>query len=228
MHPIERLRYVARSGWAGAAALGAEAAYALADLAEYDAAAILPACRRLLERNPSVGPLWWVAARMLVAGDPVEEAEWCARALDDDPTDDILHGLCGDLRVVRHGGIAEVAAADIVLVGTDAIGPGGFVIDGDDCGLLEAARSVEARVWVAAGVGRALPARLWQALLARLQAGVPTGGKTSFFDAPARAVPAFAELSGIDGVVGPWGLRPPADLAAVAECPEPPELLSAW
>ena len=62
MHPIERLRYVARAGWAPPAVLAAEAAWALGDLALHEETAVLPACRRLLDRHPGCGPLWWVAA----------------------------------------------------------------------------------------------------------------------------------------------------------------------
>ena len=67
-------------------------------------------------------------------------------------------------RIVRHGGVGDVASADIVVVQVDAIGPGGMVVDADDLGLIEAARAVEVPVWVEAGVGRVLPPRLWDAL----------------------------------------------------------------
>ncbi len=90
VHPIERLRYVARAGWAPPAVLAAEAAWALGDLALHESSAVLPACRRLLDRHPGCGPLWWVAARMLTAGDPAEEAERCVDLLESDPTPDLL------------------------------------------------------------------------------------------------------------------------------------------
>ncbi|HUY64991.1 MAG TPA: hypothetical protein VMV14_10820 [Acidimicrobiales bacterium] len=212
VHPIERLRYVARSGWAGPSDLGAEAAWALADLAQHEPAAVLPACRRLLERNPACGPLWWVAARMLDAGDLVSAAERCADELDDDPTDELLEkALARGARVVRHGGVAEVTAADIVLIETQAMGPTGMVVDGDLVGLLEAASAAGTDVWVEAGTGRVLPARLWEALADRLPRSVTV-----------------SDLSGVTRVAGPSGVRPLAEALASSGCPEPPELTGRW
>ncbi len=174
VHPIERLRYVARAGWGAPDVLAAEAAWALADLAVREAPAVLPACRRLLDRHPGCGPMWWVAARIVTAGDPVAEGERCADALEDDQTDEILDdALPAGARVVRRGGVGDVASADIVVIEVDALGAGGMVVDADVLGLLEAARVVEVPVWAQAGVGRILPPRLWDALDA--QAGV--GGR---------------------------------------------------
>lgn len=230
MHPIERLRYVARAGWAGPGALGAEAAYALAELAEHEPAAVLPACRRLLERNPSCGPLWWVAARLCTAGDLVAEAERCAAELDDDPTEALLYdALPDDARVVRHGGIAEAASADVVLLDTDALGQSGMVLDPDDCGLLEAARTCEVDIWLVAGTGRVLPPRLWEALLSRLD--VPSGDGRRvrrFFDDLEPRRTTVAELRGVVRVAGPFGVRTPGEALALSGCPEPPELTTGW
>ena len=53
--------------------LAAEAAWTLAELAEAEPAALLTACRRLLERHPDCGPLWWTAARLVSADDALEE-----------------------------------------------------------------------------------------------------------------------------------------------------------
>lgn len=230
MHPIERLRYVARAGWAGPAALGAEAAYALADLAAYEPAAVLPACRRLLERNPSCGPLWWVAARLCSAGDPVAEADRCVEELEDDRSAELLDASLPDgARLVRHGGVAEVASADVVAVEVDAIGPTGMVLDPDDGGLLEAARVCEVDVWVLAGTGRVLPARLWESLVTRVErprsAARRSGG---FFDGPDPRPAAIGELRGVARVAGPYGVHRLAEALSLADCPEPPELTSGW
>jgi len=229
VHPIERLRYVARAGWAGPGALGAEAAYALAELAEHEPAAVLPACRRLLERNPSCGPLWWVAARLCSAGDPAAEAERCVEELEEDPSDELLEQALADKgRVVRHGGVAEVAAADVVVVETDAMGPTGVLLDTDDSGLLEAARVCEVDVWVLAGVGRVLPPRLWQALLDRLEdPGTAVHRVPSFFDDDEpRRRPAVVDLRQLSKVAGPFGVRGVADALSLCACPEPAELVT--
>jgi hypothetical protein len=217
VHPIERLRYVARAGWGPPAVLAAEAAWALGDLAMYEEHAVLPACRRLLDRHPGCGPLWWVAARILTSGDPVGEAERCADALESDPTSDLLREDLGAVRrAVRHGGVGEVASADMVVVEVDAIGPGGMVLDSDDRGLIEAALAVEVPVWVEAGVGRVMPPKLWEALVRRVDAArIPRSGT-------------IAGLEGIERVAGPFGVQAVAVALACTDCPEPAELLARW
>lgn len=229
MHPIERLRFVARSGWGGPGDLGAEAAYALAELAEHDPPALLPACRRLLERNPTCGPLWWVAARVLCAGDAWAEATRCAHLLEDDPTAELLEVELHGRRSVSHGAVAEAASADVVLVSAHAIGPGGMVVDGDDRGLLEAARAVEADVWVVGGMGRVLPPRLWQALADRARMSRPPArtAASAFFE-PAAPATAVVELDVVRKVAGPTGVQAPPAAIAACDCPEPPELTARW
>lgn len=229
MHPIERLRYVARSGWGGSADLGAEAAYALAELAEQEPAALLPACRRLLERNPTCGPLWWVAARLLCAGDAWAEAVRCARLLEDDPTEELLEVELHGRRCVRHGGVSEAASADAVVLVADALGPDGMVVDTDDVGLLEAARAVETEVWLSAGMGRVLPLRLFGALRARADSARPpsrTAASASFHHVVSSAV--VVELSGVTKVAGPTGVLSLSRALAACDCPEPPELVARW
>jgi hypothetical protein len=217
VHPIERLRYVARAGWGAPDVLAAEAAWALADLAVREGPAVLPACRRLLDRHPGCGPMWWVAARILTAGDPVDEGERCGDALESDETDELLdEAVPAGARVVRRGGVGEVASADIVVVQVDAIGPGGMVVDGDVLGLLEAARVVEVPVWVEAGVGRILPPRLWEALSAKVAA------------TPAIHSGVVVGLTGVERVAGPSGVQSPRLALAGTDCPEPPELLAPW
>jgi hypothetical protein len=217
VHPIERLRYVARAGWGAPDVLAAEAAWALSDLAVREGPAVLPACRRLLDRHPGCGPMWWVAARILTAGDPVTEGEACADALECDQTDELLdEALPAGARIVRRGGVSDVASADIVVVQVDALGAGGMVVDADVLGLLEAARVVEVPVWAQAGVGRVLPPRLWDALSAKL---------ASANDSRSGVI---ADLAGVERVVGPTGAQSPRVALAGTDCPEPPELLARW
>jgi translation initiation factor 2B subunit (eIF-2B alpha/beta/delta family) len=84
-HPIERLRWVARAEGAGASVFAGEAAVALATLGD-DRPGLLTGCRRLIDRHPSVGPLWWVAARALAAEAPARECYAAASDLDTDST----------------------------------------------------------------------------------------------------------------------------------------------
>ncbi|HEY8546363.1 MAG TPA: hypothetical protein VIL36_14985 [Acidimicrobiales bacterium] len=83
MHPIEWLRAVARSGDVPQTRLAVEAAGALAAIAD-EPHGLLPACRRLIDRNPAAGSLWWTCARLLSAGDPVAEADNVQRDLESD------------------------------------------------------------------------------------------------------------------------------------------------
>jgi hypothetical protein len=85
MHPIEWLRAVARSGVASPHDLAGEAAAALAALAD-EPHDLVPACRRLLDRHPSVATLWWTCARMVAAADPSAEADAIVRDLDAEQT----------------------------------------------------------------------------------------------------------------------------------------------
>jgi hypothetical protein len=89
VHPIERLRYVARASGADPALVVRETAGALAGLG-LDPAGLVTACRRIVERHPTSGPLWWLCARTLTAADPLAEAWRCVEAIEDDTTADEL------------------------------------------------------------------------------------------------------------------------------------------
>jgi hypothetical protein len=85
VHPIERLRWVARAPEGDVTLVVTEAAGALASFAD-DPAGLVIACRRLLERRPSCAPMWWLASRVLCALDPGLEADMVAADLERDPT----------------------------------------------------------------------------------------------------------------------------------------------
>ncbi|MBA2626082.1 MAG: hypothetical protein H0U89_10820, partial [Acidimicrobiia bacterium] len=85
MHPIERLRYVARAGSAEQRELVSEAATALGGLGD-DGPGLVLSCKRLVERQPTSGPMWWLCARLLRAADPRGEAWRCVGEIDGDPT----------------------------------------------------------------------------------------------------------------------------------------------
>lgn len=129
MHPIERLRYVARAVGADQGLLTREAAGALAAFGD-DPAGLVTACRRLVERHPSVGPLWWLCSRVLLADDPVLEAWQAADELDDDDTPQALaSALAEDAVVCVIGWPEQVADAlvrrgDVRALVVDAIGAG--------------------------------------------------------------------------------------------------------
>ena len=84
MHPIERLRAVARARDVEQTLLASEAASVLGSLA-VDPMGLLTSCRRLIDRHPAAGALWWTCARLLAADDAATEARRVALDLDDDP-----------------------------------------------------------------------------------------------------------------------------------------------
>jgi hypothetical protein len=109
MHPIERLRHVARAGDVDASLLAEEAAIALGGLA-FEPRALVPATRRLLEFHPSCAPLWWVCAELLAAEEPGEVAYELANRLAQDPTSDQLAAaLPGAATLLTSGGAVLLA-----------------------------------------------------------------------------------------------------------------------
>ncbi|HLY81848.1 MAG TPA: hypothetical protein VKQ71_02625 [Acidimicrobiales bacterium] len=266
MHPIERLRYVARASDAEPSLLVRETAAALADVVRVEPVGLVPACRRLIDRHLTVGPVWWLAARMLTASDPVEAAWTAATELDDDPTSAILAAALpddatvtivgwpdqaaaairrrGDLEVliadatgdgsalarrladsgvdvavVPDTGVAAAAVvSDLVIVEAMAAGPSGVLAAaGSHCGAAVASQA-GIPVWAVTGVGRVLPARLWAALLGRLDEG-----DDEPWDRGVELVPAGL----IVATIGPDGRATAAEGLGRATCPVAPELLRA-
>ncbi|HXY42660.1 MAG TPA: hypothetical protein VEH29_00590 [Acidimicrobiales bacterium] len=110
MHPIERLRWIARAEDEPAASLASEAAWTLGELAQQEPTALLTACRRLLDRHPACGPLWWVSARLAAADDPLEAGRQSAAELCTDHTSDRI------ARALR----SSFTASDVVVL-TDPV-----------------------------------------------------------------------------------------------------------
>lgn len=55
-----------------------------------DPAGLVVSCRRIVERHPTSGPLWWLCAHMLTSADPSSTARELAGALEMDPTPMLL------------------------------------------------------------------------------------------------------------------------------------------
>jgi len=106
VHPIEQLRYVARAHGADASAMVRETASAVRGL-RLDPAGLVVACRRIVERHPTSGPLWWLCARLLVSSDPFAEARSLADEFDDDSTPDVLADTIPDDATVATIGFPE-------------------------------------------------------------------------------------------------------------------------
>jgi hypothetical protein len=90
VHPIERLRWIALAHDEAATTLAAEAAWTISELAAEEPAAVVTACRRLVESHVTAGPVWWVAATLLTAADPDAAARRAVDELLSDPTADLL------------------------------------------------------------------------------------------------------------------------------------------
>lgn len=113
MHPIERLRYVARASSSDQRLLVRETASALRGL-HVEPAGLVVACRRIVERHPTSGPLWWFCASMLTAAEPFAAAFDLANEIDDDPTPDHLVDLLPDDATVCLVGWPDLAGDAIL------------------------------------------------------------------------------------------------------------------
>jgi hypothetical protein len=261
VHPFERLRMAARAEGEDPALVARQAASALAAISG-EPAALVTACRRLVDRQPTSGPLWWLAARVLAAADPSNEAWRAADELRHDPTPSALaealpegavatvlgspvqvgaalgrrgdvwalvvdargdggrlvyelDEVGGDVAVVPESGLgAAVAASTVVVLEADALGPSGLVAVGGSRAAAAVARHGGVPVWAVAGVGRVLPAGLWDALEARMdEAPEP-------WAAPRERVP----IDLVDVIVGPTGPQSVEEAVARAGCVAVPEL----
>lgn len=133
MHPIERLRYVARSSGAAQDVLVRETAGALAALG-FDPAGLVTACRRILDRHPVSAPLWWLSARVLTSNDPMHEAWIAADEIAADRTaEQLAWALPDDATVTVLGwpelaGEALVRRGDLHVLVVDALGEGSGLV----------------------------------------------------------------------------------------------------
>jgi len=95
MHPIERLRYVARADGAGPALLVRETALSLCEL-EFDPQSLVLVCRRIVERHPTMAQLWWLCANVLAAPEPFVRARELALVIERDETPGHLDEILPD------------------------------------------------------------------------------------------------------------------------------------
>ena len=240
MHPIERLRYVARAGVVPVVPLVRESAAALVSFAD-DPKGLLTSCRRLLDRRRDCGPLVWLAARMLAAMDPRAEAIRVMEALDADTTvralEDGLHTLRAGSSVLAAGELGAFATAlhdrpdlrslapddpeaagpaDLVLMTSDCVGPSQALVVAATVPVAEAAHRWGTPLWLIAGAGRILPGPMWDLLVARHRPDDPAVRDLAILD-----LDRF-----VTRVVTPSGLRTPTEAARQSDCPVVPELFA--
>ena len=113
MHPIERLRYVARSSGGDQRMLVRETATAIAGL-DLDPAGLVVACRRIVERHGTSGPLWWLCANLVTSVEPFRDAWGLATHIEDDPTADHLVELLPDGATVCVVGWPDFAGEALI------------------------------------------------------------------------------------------------------------------
>lgn len=236
MHPIERLRAVARAREVDQGLLAREAAAVLGTFAG-DPAGLVTSCRRLIDRHPTAGALWWACARLLAAGDVRDEA----RAIGDDLTDEpaattlsldlpdgaivavvpdaaggseLSFGLNAwrDDVVVAHDPGALHAPRDeprVLLVEAGAAGPDRFVAPEGTGDEVAAARDAGVAVWLVVDVGRRLPPALFTALVERASHARPGGAPPAVEIVAVDAADRVIEPHRVDCPVPPELLRPP-------------------
>lgn len=236
MHPLEQLRFVAR-GWESTGDLPVEElAAVLCELAAESPSSLLQACRRLIERFPASGRLWWLSARALSAPDPVAGIWEAAGELMDDPTaEHLLAALPPGAAVelvgpapsaiarllarrrapkgpgATSGGRAEArrgAAGRVDIFPVLAAGPAGLLLDKATAGLLNASSGGQKVDWAVLPRGAVLPGPLWEQVLSRV--------------GPGMVVVAPGEFAAL---VGPAGAAGAAELLAAPGCPPVAELL---
>lgn len=237
MHPIERLRYIARSDGGDPRNLVVETASALRALG-VDPAGLVVACRRIVERHPTSGPLWWLCAHMLTDTDPNAVARRLAAEIVDDPTVDVLadalpldatvcvvgwSDLIGeallrrdDLSVLAVGSedsadllTGAVLAADLVLIEALAASSSEVLAAPGGRAAASVAYCSEVPVWVVLGVGRRLPEVGFRSLVDRV---------------PNEGVADVVPLGLCSHIATPLGVVAVSEASTAADCPVALEL----
>ena len=129
MHPIERLRYLARSSGGDPRVMVSETASALRGLG-VDPAGLVVACRRIVERHPTCGPIWWLCAHMLTSTDPYRTARERADEIDADLTPEVLIDVLPADSTVCVLGWPDLAGEAILRRGDIRV----LAVDADDQG----------------------------------------------------------------------------------------------
>lgn len=207
VHPIERLRYVARASDGDQRMLVRETAGAIRGL-QFEPAGLVIACRRIVERHATSGPLWWFCSSLLTSAHPFDAAYELASAIECDPTPDHLYDHIADDATVCVVGWPDLAGDAIMRRGDIRV----LAIDADDEGTTFVRRlrraDIDAEVVPATGVAAAVVA----ADLVLIEA-MATGPADVLAASPSRAAASVAWCSEVPAwlVVG-RGRRLPEQL----------------
>jgi len=213
MHPMERLRMVARASGEDPGLLAREAAAALAGCAD-DPRALVMACRRLVDRQSASGPLWWLAARVVASPDPETEAWRSAEALRADPTPAVVAASLPDDVVLTVLGWPEQVTETLRIRGDARI----LVVDslGDGVSLVAALDRAgsEAVLVPESGIGAAVAASTLVLLDA---SAVGPGGFLAVTGSRAAAAVAYTEEIPVWVVAGVGRILPDRLWAAMVD-----------
>ncbi len=130
VHPIEHLRYVARAHGVDAGALVEETAHALGSL-HFDPAGLVVACRRIVERHPFTGPLWWLCANTVTSSEPFEAVWELAETMRNDPTPAVLAHALPEPSVEQLMDEGGDPVVDVVTIGDPSVVGAGLTRRGD-------------------------------------------------------------------------------------------------
>lgn len=133
MHPVERLRHVARATGYPQDVIVAETARSLLACAN-DPAELVTACRRMVQRQAGSAPLVWLCARALCANDPRAELHAAFAEYEADRTAiELAHALPDEASIVVLGwpetiGLALPRRGDVEVLVVDVHREGGALV----------------------------------------------------------------------------------------------------
>ncbi|MEL6892912.1 MAG: hypothetical protein AAFP84_15050 [Actinomycetota bacterium] len=130
VHPIEHLRYVARAHGVDAGALVEETAHALGSL-HFDPSGLVVACRRIVERHPFGGPLWWLCSNVVTSSEPFEAVWELAEAVRADPTPSELADALPEPPIAASLDAEREPSTDVITIGDPSVVGAGLARRGD-------------------------------------------------------------------------------------------------
>ena len=203
VHPIERLRYVARAGDLPDRVLIPESMPAFGAFS-HDENALLVAIRQLISRQPESPGLLCLGAHMLYAVDAWDAGHRVVDGFVTDTTADVAESIA----------IAESGGTDVI--DSIASGPGQVLCPSGTQSWIEHARRAGRSVVVVTPYGSRLPELMWRSYLDRNGYGEPTGDGVPPVSREVIALDSFDDLIDRDGVK-------PLD-AWSPDCPEAVEI----
>ena len=177
----------------------------------FDPSGLVVACRRVVERHPECGPLWWLCAHLLTAQEPFQLAWELADEIDDDSTADALAVAIPDDAVVLTIGWTDISARALTRRGDVTV----LVVDSRHHGSSMMQRlerhDVACELVQAEAIGRAVPAAdvvIVEAHAVSIDRVVaPIGSAAVAAVAAACGVPSGSSPASVGGCRASWSRR---------------------